>query len=46
MDVATSYTTKAVMVVPMKDAQGKLLGVVQILNKVTDGPTNSAAFSR
>ncbi len=37
-DRATGYTTSSVLCVPMKDVKGRVLGVIQVLNRVGGGP--------
>lgn len=37
-DLKTGYHTRSVLCVPMKDARGHVLGVIQTLNKLDGGP--------
>lgn len=43
-DLSTGYTTKSMIVVPMKDHEGHVIGVVQLLNKL-DNESNIIPFT-
>jgi HD-GYP domain-containing protein (c-di-GMP phosphodiesterase class II) len=45
-DRQAGYRTTSVLVVPMQDTEGKVLGVLQLLNRLGDEPGNAGVFSR
>ena len=45
VDLKSGFRTRATLVVPMKNGQGDVIGVLQALNRISDGRNDDSGFS-